>query len=114
MARNEELQERQRRAGINESRFRSLNEVTHLEDDGVGFTEFICECAQQTCTAGIPLGPDEYEEVRSVATHFVVAPGHVITDIERVVRETERYQIVEKVEDAATVAISLDPRARSG
>jgi len=110
---NEELEQRQRRAAINQSRFRALNEATHQQHEGAAFTEFVCECAQQTCELALPLAADEYEEVRRVPTHFIVFHGHVVPDVERVVRETDRYQVVEKLEVAAKVAIALDPRPRS-
>ena len=42
--------------------------------------------------------PEEYEELRSNATHFAVAPAemHVVPEVERVVEERERYWVVEK------------------
>jgi hypothetical protein len=57
----------------------------------------------------VSLSIDEYEEVRSVPTHFVVARGHVDRQVEFVVRETSRYQVVEKFGIAAAVAKRLDP-----
>ena len=49
--------------------------------------------------------------MRGVPTHFVVAPGHVVPDVEVVVRETPRYQVVEKIGVAAKVSTQLDPRS---
>jgi hypothetical protein len=57
---------------------------------------------------------DEYEAVRRIPTHFVVAPGHDVPEIERVVEKTERYVVVEKVGDAGGFAVQLDPRSRQG
>jgi hypothetical protein len=110
MESSDELEERQRRAAMNQSRFRVRNEATHLQHETAAFTEFVCECAQETCDIPLPLSADEYEEVRRVPTHFIVAPGHVVFAVEHVVRQTTRYQVVEKIEIAAQVAIRLDPR----
>ena len=53
---------------------------------------------------------DEYEDVRRMSTTFVVAPGHELPDVERVVETNERFRIVEKEGDAAAVAMRTDPR----
>ena len=96
---------------MNESQFRARNEVTNEQHPGAGRTAFLCECAQKTCEVTLVLSPEEYEDVRKVATHFVVAPGHVMRDVERVVSATPGYEVVEKIEDAAKVATVLDPRS---
>src|SRR3954454_20069667 len=107
---SEELQELQRRVAVNQSRFRQLNEAIEERHESSAFIEFLCECAQKTCEQPIGLTVDEYEEVRHVPTHFIVVPGHVVPQADRVVRETTRYQVVEKIGDAAKVATKLDPR----
>ena len=78
------------------------------------FTEYGCECANATCEQMVALTVDEYEEVRRVPTHFVVARGHVDSRVEFVVRETSRYQVVEKFGVAAEVATRLDPHPPHG
>jgi hypothetical protein len=108
---DESLQERRRRAALNQSQFRRLNESINQLHATSAFTEYECECTQKTCEARVSLSADEYEEVRGDPTHFVVATGHVLLDAERVVRETPRYQVVEKLGIAAEVAVKLDPRA---
>jgi hypothetical protein len=53
----------------------------------------------------------EYEDVRKIATHFVVRPDHVDGDVEVVVGSgEERYLVVEKIGDAGRTAAALDPR----
>jgi hypothetical protein len=43
---------------------------------------------------------------------FMVTPGHVYEDIEKVVGgEADRYEIVQKEDVAAEVAAELDPRS---
>src|SRR4029079_2403151 len=111
MSMDEGLQERQRRAGVTESKFRQVNEVIELRHDSSTFAEYTCECTQKTCEATISLSIDEYEEVRKVSTHFVVAPGHGTPGVERVVRETPRYHVVEKFGQAGQVASLLNPRS---
>jgi hypothetical protein len=53
----------------------------------------------------------EYDAVRARATWFVVRPDedHVLPDVERVVRRTPGYWIVEKLGEAGDAA-ALDPR----
>ena len=75
------------------------------------FTEFVCECSRVDCAEAVPLTLTEYEEVRKVATHFVVRPHHVDEKVEVVVGSGEgRYVVVEKVGDAGRTAAALDPR----
>src|SRR3954464_12462667 len=97
MSVSDDLQARQRRAGQNQSLFRRVNESIERQQPTAAFIEFVCECAQKTCDVPVPLAVDEYEEVRKVSTQFLVAPGHVVPRVERVVWETPRYQVVEKI-----------------
>jgi hypothetical protein len=98
---------------MNESLFRVVNE--RLEQRAVdrgkrsGF-EIVCECAQEDCTARIPVSIGEYEAVRSEATSFIVLRGHADTSVERVVASRDDYEIVEKLGEAALVAEVENPR----
>jgi hypothetical protein len=109
----EELEIRQTRAGIGQSIGREGNERNHASRPSSLFAEYACECSATACEAVVSLTADEYEELRSVPIWFVVARGHVDPIAEFVVRETSRYQVVEKVGIAAEVANRLDP-SRSG
>jgi hypothetical protein len=109
----EQADERDQRVAMNESLFRSANEEIEERRAGAAFTSYVCECAQRACAVPILLARFEYEEVRRVPTHFVVARGHVVSDVERVVAETPRYHVVEKIGVAATTARRLDPRSSS-
>jgi hypothetical protein len=106
-------EERERRAGKNQSLFREVNERERENDNGL-WLAFVCECADETCEEEIELTPEEYEKVRESATHFAVAPGdrHVVPDVERVLAQHQRYWVVEKVGVAAVVAEHLDLRSR--
>ena len=103
------------RAARNEILLRKYNE--HLERDRLRvqpqMAEWLCECADEDCAQAVKLSIAEYEEVRSEATQFLVAPGpdHVDPAIESVVRRTERYWVVAKVGVAADMAeAAQDPR----
>jgi hypothetical protein len=108
---DDEVQDRQRRAAINQARFRETNEAIQRQHETAAFGEYVCECSQKTCTVTVSLSVDEYEEVRKVPTHFVVAPGHATPSVEEIVWETRRYQVVEKVGVAGRIAARLDPRS---
>ena len=57
----------------------------------------------------------EYEDVRSVATRFVLALNHEDPEAERLVSENERYAVVEKVSGLAMrLARHTDPRSLGG
>jgi hypothetical protein len=102
------------RLAKNEAVFRDVNErveeVARTPGAAGALTEFLCECVNGDCYEHVQLSLAEYEQVRSNATHFLVAPGHVDTTIETLVRETERFAIVEKQGEAAEEAKELDPR----
>jgi hypothetical protein len=109
---------RQERLARNESLFREVNERIESAATKLSpmFTEFMCECADETCFEHVSLTLEEYTSVRnSGPTFFVVTPGHGNSDIERVVGgEGDRYEIVEKIGTAAEVATALNPRPSTG
>ena len=106
---------RQERAARNESLFRDVNERIKSTDSNISpmFTEFMCECADDSCFEHVSLTSEEYSSVRKMGpVFFILRPGHEVEDIERVVGgEAERYEIVEKQDVAAEVAAELDPRS---
>lgn len=103
------------RAAQNEALFRSVNEeiekLGHVAGSSDRLTAFVCECSDGTCAVQVQLTIAEYEEVRSKSRWFAVAPGHVTDEIEHVLRENDRYVIVEKdTPEAARIAEVTDPR----
>jgi hypothetical protein len=104
------------RTGENEALFRDVNErlKDHKRDHSAWSSpsEWICECADESCTERVEMSPLEYEELRSEPTHFAVVPDmqHVEPDIERIVKENDRYWVVEKLGEAAETAEETDPR----
>ena len=103
------------RAAKNEVVLRDLNErlEAHHKWEGKRFSEWVCECADETCGKPVELSIAEYEKVRADPTRFVVAPGdeHVNRGIERVVRREARYWVVEKFGVGAEISENLDPRS---
>ena len=96
-----------------QSLFREVNErIEQVGERRVGAGEVLCECANEKCAKPIPLTFDEYEAVRRLPTHFIIAPGHELPEIECLVGENERYVVVEKFGEAGKAAVRLDPRRR--
>ena len=54
---------------------------------------------------------EEYELVRAQSDRFLVAPGHVFPEIERVVESHEHFEIVDKDDEVEAIAGARDPRA---
>jgi hypothetical protein len=115
-----DVRDREARAARNQSLFREINE--RIEDLNEGFgvvlpvSEWICECANDTCTERVSMTTDEYEAVRKDGARFFVAPAdtHVWPDVEVVVDRKERYWILEKRGQAGVMAEAADPRAEDG
>jgi hypothetical protein len=108
----ETVEGRQERAARNQSLFREVNErINKVMNTLTEFQTFVCECAKDDCAEQLELTLDEYEQIRAHPAHFAVSPGHVVPEVERVVREAAgRYDVVEKIAQAADVAAQLDPR----
>jgi hypothetical protein len=116
------VERRQQRLAANESLFRSVNErIEELAEGpfqgspeaGARAWDFVCECADPTCSERVALTIAEYEQIRAVGNRFVVAPApeHVDTTIENVVdMNSRRYWVVEKTDEAAKAANRDDPR----
>lgn len=97
-----------------EALFRDVNEriaesAQRFEADS---TQFVCECADAQCTDRLPASLEEYEEVREDGATFMLAPGHHHEDIERIVEDRGRFQVVEKFQRTVRqTVLRLDPRA---
>jgi hypothetical protein len=109
------VDERGKRLGKNEALFREVNE--RLRELGEGFSlvsergDFVCECANSSCTEHVQMSLQAYEEIRAEPTRFFVIKGHEEGDYERIVEEREQYLVVEKLPGgAAGIAIKDDPR----
>ena len=107
------------RIARNEALFREFNERVedmaeafdlHGEGDSLRIG-FVCECGNLDCLERLELTRAAYEEVRSDPKRFVVAPGHEDMSIARLVSREEGYLVVEKIDEAAEVAIEHNPRS---
>ena len=105
-----------RRVGINETLFRDVNERVRDLEEGFGspggLLHFVCECGDAECTERVLLTKEEYESVRAHSNRFAIVRGHDIPAVERVVQETDRFVVVEKLAGPASrIAEERDPRA---
>jgi hypothetical protein len=111
------MNERERRAGLNEALFREVNERLRGVNETFGaFTdrvEIVCECPDSACAERISLSVREYEELRSQPDLFAVAPGHAdASDVERVEAVHEGWHRVRKRPgDPRRLAEATDPRS---
>lgn len=103
----------ERRVGINEGIFREVNErIAELgEQFELAESEFVCECADPTCSERVRLSTAAYEAVRADPVRFFVVPGHERIGIDRVVEAHDHYLVVEKVGEAGAIAEATDPRS---
>jgi len=103
------------RLAENQVLYRNVNEriedVNHAFDAVAAIdSEWICECADTSCITRVSASLAEYEAARANSRTFIVAPGHVFPEVERVVQGNERFTVVEKIGAAAEVAEQNYPR----
>jgi hypothetical protein len=104
------------RLAENEAIFRRINEQVQSgydetnrlakEDDQPEFmvsplsaTEplhFYCECADENCAKRVTITPQKYQDIHKNRRRFVIAPGHEVTSVEKVIQVTSDYTVVEK------------------
>jgi hypothetical protein len=102
----------ERRMVENELMFRAANRKVQkqLQQDrrrsaGEDTTQllFYCECSNLNCRDRIKLTVDEYQSAASGQKEFVIISGHENGAVEKVVRKTDAYTVVEKYMDPAKV-----------
>ncbi|MBA2383568.1 MAG: hypothetical protein H0V68_02755 [Actinobacteria bacterium] len=96
-----------------ESLFRDVNEriaeTAQRFDSDV--TEFVCECADPSCTERVDATLDRYERVRADGATFLLAPGHEDERVEGVVETDGELAVVEKRHPLVEPLVrALDPR----
>src|SRR6476661_3285677 len=90
--------QRKQRIVKNEQAFRDYND-RRLEHEAASEDEqipFVCECGDQNCIQALMVTAAEFADAHSAPNRFIVKPGHVYHDVERVVSETDTYAVVEK------------------
>lgn len=101
------------RKARNETIFRDANERIEQVRESLskveGRTPYFCECEDAACRDVLYLDLHEYEEVRSLATQFMIVPGHPHTS-GGVITDHGRYLIVAKEGEATRIALETDPR----
>jgi hypothetical protein len=93
--------ERKRRVGQNEQGFRDYNnrKLQHAsvdETDDQEPIQFVCECGDKDCDQRLVITAAGFTTAHSAPNRFIVKPGHVYPDVERVVTENETFAVVEK------------------
>ena len=108
--------EEQERIGEENANFREMNEsiqAVHRNLQIESLADCLCECGREDCWERVQLSDGEYELIRSNPRFFAVAPGHALVESGRLVESYKRFDLVEKVGAAATVAEERDPRRSS-
>lgn len=104
---------RARRAGRREANLRELNErIAQAQHDigaGRAIVRIVCECSNGDCDDNLDVPAPIFESARAGAVRFIVAPGHVLHEVERQVEAGEGWIIVEKVGAAARAAAKERP-----
>jgi hypothetical protein len=112
------MDERVARRARNEGLVREVNErVAELDRDAAYSGalpvdtqfEFHCECGRTGCDAKVSMTLAEYEPVRAQDDRFALAPGHETAELEQVVKRTDRFIVVDKVDEAEPF-VAGDPR----
>ena len=93
------------RIAQNEDLCRDLNE-RKAEWIGSGrlAAGFRCECWNLSCGDRIKMSGKQWKEARSRGNQFVVAPGHVVAEVESVVKEYPHFWLIEKHGEAGDEA----------
>lgn len=94
MDRVSELELRRQRAAKNQSLFREVNERIADQATGPSFSDFICECMDETCDKNVSVTLEEYEKIRSDSNRFFVLSGHEVNEVEEIVDIAEGSYVV--------------------
>jgi hypothetical protein len=102
------------RLARNQALFREANERLFevVTATTVSFRECICECSDPGCTKSLAVTASEYKAVRSNPKQFLVARGHELSEVERLVEDNERFLTVEKMVETEFM-VESDPRSPS-
>jgi hypothetical protein len=102
------------RLARNQALFREVNaRVNEVRRPTVSLVDFVCECSDPSCTKSLSVAAGEYEAVRANPKRFMIARGHEVREVERVVFDNDRFLVVEKTVETEFMAES-DPRSSPG
>jgi hypothetical protein len=102
-----------RRVARLQATLRKLNEAIDAEPRRARIA-FRCECGELGCNELILLRRSEYEAVRGNARRFVIAPGHVVAELEREVERHADYAVVQTHPHTSEFAERTYPREAPG
>jgi anti-sigma B factor antagonist len=106
--------QRRQRIVKNEQAFRDYNNRRLQAEeiapaDSEELLPFVCECGDEDCIETLAVTAAQFVEAHAAPNLFLVKPGHVYPDVERVVAEQNTYAIVEKYTTA-----TQEPSVRQG
>jgi hypothetical protein len=101
-------QSRKDRIAHNEDLCRDLNlRKAEWIENGHLAAGFRCECWDLGCSDRIRMSGSQWRQVRSRGNRFAVAPGHLLSEFETVVREYPHFWLIEKHGEAGEEAEAL-------
>jgi hypothetical protein len=103
------------RIARSESLRREVNERIAETADRLGADDasFVCECGDPNCSHRVRATREEYEDIRSDATTFMLVDDHIEPPVEKVVERRPRFTTIAKVTPHARRLVErLDPRKR--
>ncbi len=69
-----------------------------------------CECGETGCRDQLLVSARQYEAVRNDPKRFLIQPGHLASELERVVLASDDFFVVETTGQAAELAEATNPR----
>jgi hypothetical protein len=91
------LEAKRRRAAKKQNLFRQVNDRIESLAATESSAVFICECLQDECDERLSLTLEQYEDVRSSPSRFLVLGGHQLLEAGDVVEANDRYLVVENL-----------------
>lgn len=77
--------------------FRAVNdELVGLASVAERGVRIVCECSRPACAESLEVAIAEYEAVRAHPTRFLVAPGHELGAVQRVLTRTHRLAVIQE------------------
>ena len=109
------MDSREDRVAKNEAMHRAVNrEIEQVAENfgegGADTIEVLCECGQPGCTSLLSLTIGDYDRVHDQRDRFIVAPGHMDPELERIVEEADEYLVVDKFGEAEATAEEEEQR----
>lgn len=113
------MREQLKKTAKNEALWRHFNNRVDEVDEAFrilpadSLLTFHCECGEEGCEETVAVTPDEYREARADADRFIVRPGHEHGEIERTIKQNERYALVDKRPEVERL-VGADGKPNSG